>query len=381
METVKTIAIEAQRVTRAKKHGMDFVALNYINALGKNYPNHKFIVFTKKGDDDKIIPHLPNLRIIYIPNLPYPIWEQIALPYYCKKFKVDVLHCTSNTAPIFLKSKLVLTLHDIIFMESNPLKDGSLYQRFGNLYRRWIVPNLVKKAKSIITVSNYEKENIKRRWPKHEDKIETVYNAVNDHFWSFPSNEEINKAKELYQLPDRYFVFLGNTDPKKNVSNLFKAFYNLWKDFGDKTPKLVVPDYPASWLNEWFLENGADQNFKDFIFCSSYIHNKDLQCILTNAIAFLYPSKRESFGIPILEGFLSKVPVITSGVAAMPEVAGDAAILVDPLKPEDIKKALIQVLNQSSEERETIVEQGYLRAHQFNWDSSAKQLMAIYKRV
>lgn len=378
---MKRIAIEAQRVYRAKKHGMDFVAINYVKALAENYPDQNFIVFAKKGADKEAIPQLPNIKFCFIPKAPYPIWEQVLLPLYCLFYRVSVLHCTSNTAPIFPLCKLVITLHDVIFMESNPLKDGSSYQKFGNLYRRWIVPIVVKRAKKIITVSHYEKSNIAFQFPKEQEKIEVIYNAANDHFKHYPAEETISSILAKYKLPEHYFLFLGNTDPKKNVSNIFTAFLQLWQKLGDECPFMVVPDYPESWLQKWYEQNNAPTEFQKKIFCSGYIANTDLQAILSQAKAFLYPSKRESFGIPILEGYWSKVPVITSDAAAMPEVAGDAALLIDPLDPTTICDAMSTILKESEELRNNRIDKGLERAATFSWITSAKQLNDLYKKL
>ncbi|MGB0165210.1 MAG: glycosyltransferase family 4 protein [Luteibaculum sp.] len=374
------IGIEAQRIFRAKKHGMDFVAINYIISLANNYPDCKFVVFAKKGPDENALPKMPNIKLVWVPGGPYPIWEQIFLPRYAKKEEVSLLHCTSNTAPLFCKTPLVLTLHDIIFLEKNPLKEGSWYQKFGNLYRRLLVPRIIKTVKHIVTVSHFEEKNIQTRFPKFAEKVSVVYNASNSHFNQFPSPEEIEKTLKNYHLPSSYFVFLGNTDPKKNVDNVLKAYLKLWRNKPD-CPSLLVPDYPQTWLDKWYQQNENSEAFKNKIHCAGYIKNQDLQSILARATAFLYPSKRESFGIPILEGFLSKVPVITSNAAAMPEIAGDAAILVDPFNVDSIYQAMDRVLTLNPEQREQLVIAGLERAKQFNWDNSAKELMALYQTI
>lgn len=379
------IAIEGQRIFREKRHGMDFVAINYIHSLAsllkEEKPDEKLIVFAKKTEFVNREKFADNVKVVFIPGLPYPLWEQVLLPLYCLIHGIKLLHCTSNTAPVFCPCTLVLTLHDVIFMESNPMKEGSTYQKYGNLYRRWVVPLVVKKAASIITVSHYEEGNIAREFPKQKDKIQVVYNAANEHFYQFPNPEKIEATVAKYKIPQPYFVFLGNTDPKKNVDNVFKAMYLLYQDMETACPVLLVPDYPDAWLDNWYEKNRVEEAFKNHIFCSGYIDNKDLQAILHKSIAFLYPSKRESFGIPILEGFLSRVPVITSNAASMPEVAGEAAILIDPLEPQSLYKAMREALAYDDSSRQKFIDKGLSRAKDFSWSQSALALKKIYQSL
>ena len=148
------IGIEGQRLFRAKKHGMDMVALELIRNLMLLDHENDYFIFVKP-DKDRCLKSTANFHIVEIGGGPYPTWEQIALPRAAEHYQCDLLHCTSNTAPLNCKIPLVITLHDIIYMEKNPwqiLKDsGTLYQKFGNLYRRYNVPRALKKSKK----SNY----------------------------------------------------------------------------------------------------------------------------------------------------------------------------------------------------------------------------------
>ena len=156
------IGIEAQRIFRTKKHGMDMVALELIRNLQRIDQKNEYVIFVKPDEDRQVIKESANFRIVELGGGPYPIWEQIALPRAAKKMGCDILHCTSNTAPVFSRVPLVITLHDIIYLESISLlkKGGTWYQKLGNMYRRWVVPPVVKKAKKVITVSHFEKDRI-----------------------------------------------------------------------------------------------------------------------------------------------------------------------------------------------------------------------------
>ena len=156
------IGIEGQRLYRKNKHGMDMVALELIKNLQLIDAENDYFIFVKPDVDNLCIPQTDNFNIIEIKGGPFPIWEQILLPMAAQKYKCDVLHCTSNTAPLFCNVPVVTIIHDVIFLENNSLfsKGGSLYQKFGNMYRRWLVPLIAKKSKMISTVSEFERNNL-----------------------------------------------------------------------------------------------------------------------------------------------------------------------------------------------------------------------------
>jgi hypothetical protein len=143
------IGIEAQRIFRKKKHGMDMVALELIRNLQTIDKKNEYFIYVKEDEDNQILEPSENFHIVKIQASPYPFWEQILLPEQAKKDKIDILHCTSNTAPISLKCKIVLTLHDIIYLENINFTKGTPYQIMGNFYRRWNVPKVVNDLASL----------------------------------------------------------------------------------------------------------------------------------------------------------------------------------------------------------------------------------------
>ena len=172
------IAIEAQRIFRAKKHGMDFVALESIRELQKIDSENEYFIIVSPGED-KCLQETSNFHIIEVSCPTYPLWEQVALPLALRRIQPDLLHCTSNTAPLLGNTPLLLTLHDVIFMEKRRGNNLSLYQTVGWYYRKFIVPRIIQKCKTIITVSNYEKERIHNIMNISSGNIITVYNGYN----------------------------------------------------------------------------------------------------------------------------------------------------------------------------------------------------------
>lgn len=371
------IGIEAQRLFRHKKHGMDIVALELIRALQKLDTENQYFIFVKEDEDDLCVHETPNFKIITTGKSLYPWWEQIQLPRLAKKYKLDLLHCTSNTAPIQNSTPLILTVHDIIYLEQLQLLKGSAYQIFGNLYRRWNVPRVINRAKAVITVSNFEKENIKNKFSRLP-ALTTIYNGISDTFKHITDTQFLSTIKNRHQLPDDFIFFLGNTDPKKNLIGVLKAFSILLTRPQVPIPKLVMPDINRSFLNREI--NKINPALQDHIITAGYIPNHDLPAIYTLAKVFLYPSLRESFGIPLLEAMACGVPVVTSNTSSMPEIAKNAALFVDPTKPEDIANAIDNLLNDQVL-RATLTFNGFKRTNQFSWTKNATQTLDVYKDV
>jgi glycosyltransferase involved in cell wall biosynthesis len=373
------IGIEGQRLYRMKKHGMDMVALELIKNLQMIDSENEYVVFVKPDDDRGCIPATANFKIVKLKGGPYPLWEQFALPKAARKEGCDILHCTGNTGPIWSKTPLITILHDIIYLESISLfkKAGTWYQKLGNMYRRCVVPPVVRKSKRVATVSNFEKERIKKFMGLGKNLV-TIYNGVGEHFCKITDDNVLQDAKNKYHLPNRFLFFLGNTDPKKNTPNVLKAF----AEFNSKSTepfKMVMLDYEEEALQKTLSDIGHPEIRKD-IHLTGYVVNTDLPAIISQCSVFLYPSLRESFGIPVLEGMACGVPVITSNTSSMPEIAGDAALLVDPNKWEEIRDAIAHILS-DNDLREMLVNKGLDRVKKFSWKKMAERYLELYEEV
>jgi glycosyltransferase involved in cell wall biosynthesis len=377
------IGIEAQRLFRKKKHGMDIVALELIRNLQRMDTQNEYVIFVKPDEDDKIITESANMKIVPLAGGAYPLWEQVALPKAAKQYGCDILHCTGNTAPLFYNVPLVLTLHDIIYMEKSALQllteKGSAYQKFGNVYRRMVVPAVLKHCRKIITVSDYEKGVIGNYFGMQQDeRLATVYNGVSEHFQPVKDEVAIARVRNAYRLPERYFFFLGNTHPKKNTPGVLQAYADYVAQKGSDI-KLVMIDYERHALQALLQELGCP-SLIDHIVLTGYVNNKDLPVIYGQSELFLYPSLRESFGIPVIEAMASGCPVITSNTSSMPEVAGEAALLIDPYAPSTITQAMIKI-TASADVRSSMIDEGLQQAARFSWAQMAAQVLDIYQEI
>lgn len=368
------IAIEAQRIFRPNKHGMDFVALETIRELQKIDHENEYFIFVSPGPDH-CLNDSDNMHIVELRCPSYPLWEQVALPRAVARVRPDLLHCTSNTAPVKCPVPLVLTLHDIIFLEKRQSSSRSLYQEMGWHYRRLVVPRILSECRKIITVSNFECNRIREALNLSKDRLTAVYNGYSPHFRQMPPAPEI---VHKYVPSDDYLFFLGNTDPKKNTPRVLKAYGLYLRQSKHKRP-LLIADLKEEAIDGILSAEGIKE-VKPYLSFPGYIPNADLAALYNGAFAFLYPSLRESFGIPMLESMACGTPVIAGNTSAMPEIAGEGALLADPLDENDIARKIL-LLEEDDTFYQQQVDYGLERVKLFSWRKSAEALLKIYKEI
>ena len=369
------IAIEAQRIFRRNKHGMDFVVLEMIRQLQQIDTENEYFILTKSGDDE-CLSETPNFHIVRIDTPSYPLWEQWGLPRALRRIRPDVVHCTSNTAPLWGTHNLVLTLHDIIFLEKRDSGNKSLYQNMGWYYRRLVVPRILGKCSRIITVSDFERQNIISKTGIPASQIQTVYNGFGTRFTRL-ANYQPTVSKYI-DAPQGYLFFLGNTDPKKNTKRVLQAYADYARTAQSPLP-LLVADLKAEILEQYISELSLT-DVGSLIRPSGYIDNSDLPAIYSGASAFIYTSLRESFGIPLLEAMACQTPVISSSISAIPEIAADGALLVDPYSKEQITEAINRVLTDPAL-ADSLRQKGLERTRRFSWRHTAEDVLKIYNEL
>ncbi len=360
------IGIEAQRLLRKNKHGIDIVALNLLKNLSSVDTINEYALFTRNGEDVSCLSSLKNIRIVILPAFTYADWEQIQLPRAVRKEKIDILHCTSSTAPLFVSVPTVITVHDVICFE-RPLfgeQNQSLYQRLGNAYRTVVSRRAMANADKIVTVSEFEKNQIISRFPELQKKVSVIHNGVDTQFFSSVNEKIIRSMRKRYGLPRSYFLHFGNSDPKKNTEFVIQSFIAYASAVKSLFP-LVITDVPRSIVEQFLIKYSAS-HLSRHIFTPGYVHYNDLPGVYANALALLFPSKRESFGLPILEAMASDVPVISSRTSSLPEIAGEAALYIGSENPLELAERMLFVQN-NIQETITVVRKGRDHVIQYQW--------------
>jgi len=372
------IGIEAQRLFREKKHGLEIVALEIIRYLQVVDQVNQYVVFVRSDKDNTCIKETHNFKIREIEAGSFPEWEQIKLPRAIKEEKIDLLHCTANTAPLFTNVPLVLTLHDIIFLEGTQFR-GNYYQNLGNIYRRIIVKKVAKKVKQILTVSHWEQAQIIEKLKLNTSKVKVIYNAVESSFKKMKESET-SIARKKYNLPPAFVLFFGNTADKKNTHETLRGYIHYYQGAEEKKLPLVVAGAFQDYVNQEIDIINPSPEIKSNIITIGYVPFNEQPALYNLASLFLYTSKRESFGLPIIESMACGTPVITSHASAMPEVSQDAAYLIDPNDHISIANGIREVIS-NHELRSNLIEKGFKRANDFSWTKTAQELIRVYSEI
>lgn len=367
------IAIEAQRIFRKNKHGMDYVVLQEILHLQRVDRSNEYYVFVRPGED-RCLESTDNVHVVELRCPTYPLWEQWALPRAVRRCGAELLHCTSNTAPIHAGVPLLLTLHDVIFMEPQSGANSSRYQRLGRDYRRFVLPRVLPNCLKIITVSDTEKENIVRTLHIDRERVATVYNGYSEWFRPMDKAEAARVAGG-----SGYLLHLGNTDPKKNTERTVIA-YGKYLERTKVGRELYIADIGEDCLDGILARNGLTK-IRGKIRLLGYVANDRLPYYYNAAFAFLYTSLRESFGIPLLEAMACGTAVVCSGASCLPEIAGKGSVMfVEPTDADDIANGVMR-LEEDGGLRETLTMQGMRRVADFSWQQTAEQLLAVYREA
>lgn len=371
------IVIEAQRLFRSKKHGMEIVALETIKELQKIDEHNHYTILVRKDQDHLCIQKTRNFNIRQLSARSFPTWEQITLPAFLKKAKPDLLHCTANTAPLFVSTPMVVTIHDVIYMESMNFS-GSSYQNFGNMYRKLIVPKIARKAKLIITVSSYEKKVIAKALNIPENKIRVVHNGLHARFKVINDATAFEVIREKYQLPSKFILHIGNTAPRKNTAGVLQSYYIYQQNNEETLPLLITGCGKAFILN--LLKRHSLTGLEDKIKVLDYLPIEEIPLLYNMANLFLYPSFREGFGMPVIESMACGTPVITSDNSSLPEISNNAACLINPEDHQQMAGSIAEI-TKNNDLYKNYVDKGLENAKRFTWKRAAENTLGIYKEL
>ncbi len=314
----------------------------------------------------------------------YPLWEQWLLPRQALRDGVDVLYCPANTAPIFLPAsiKLALTIHDVMYLlpQGQLPTSPSLYQRLGRHYRRWVVPKAARRADLIVTDSQFSRRDILQYLGSSLSTSAAAIQVVTlaaaaEYGPQLPENITLGLAQLKVRPP--YILGLGAIDPRKNTARLIEAFAQL----KNRTQKLVVTGLdPAAQAHFGKLAQQYGLNLGNDVILLGFVSERELAALYAGATLLLYPSLYEGFGLPVLEAMACGTPVIASNTSSIPEIAGEAALFIDPTDITAMSNAMQRLIDEPSL-RQQLIESGRVRASQFNWQFSAKLMLTLLSKV
>jgi glycosyltransferase involved in cell wall biosynthesis len=370
------IAINARFAGQNTIEGYGRFTNGIVNAMANACPDDQFVMMYDRKPENSFIHHRNISEMVKGPAARHPLswkfWYDVSMPSMARKSKADLVFSPDGFCSLHSSVPQVLAIHDLAFLHF-PSGINSVYRS----YYRHYTPRFIRKARHIVTVSEFSMHDIIAHYPQAKEKISVVYNAAEKGFrplgWKLK-----DEVKEKYAGGSEYFLFAGAIHPRKNLVNLLKGF-SWFKNRHRSGMKLILAGRMA-WGTDEFVKLIQTYKYRDEVLTTGYVTDAELQALMGAAYAVVYPSYWEGFGLPVLEAMQSGVPVITSSNSSMPEIGGDAAVYCDPRDPEAIGKAM-GLLYKDENHRSALISKGLERAAKFTWENSANTLMEIFRHT
>ena len=372
----RTIVVNTRLLMPGRLDGIGWFTFETLKRITGDHPDVQFIFLFDRKYNKEVIFH-ENIRpVVLRPPARHPLlwcfWFQCRVHGYLKRSGPDLFLSTDGFLPLRSKVPSVTVIHDINF-EHRP---GDLPWLVRKFYR-YFFPRYAAKASRIVTVSEYSRRDIINHYEIPEEKVDLAYNGANERYHPI-SGERAVEVRDFYTEGDPYFVFVGSLHPRKNITNLLKAF-QLFKDENRGNYKLIIVG------EKFFLTRAMEEqlnrmkNKEDVIF-TGRLDPDQLNDVLGAAWAMTFVPYFEGFGIPVLEAMKCDIPVIASNVTSLPEIAGDAALYAYPDSPGSIRDAMMRMVREDGL-RDSLIERGRERRKQYSWDHTAEMLWNSISQV
>jgi glycosyltransferase involved in cell wall biosynthesis len=364
------IGIDARLVYHTRA-GIGQYTLRLTHALASLYRDDRFTVLQDRRQPSPLLDE-PNVSVAGCPVPSHHTLEQLLLPWFVDRLQTDVFHSPDFIPPLRASGRTVITIHDLAFLLYPHFltKDSARY--YGQIDRA------VRRADRIIAVSETTKADLTRMLGTPEDKVSVIYEAADPLFQPEDRVSALEQVQALFDLPGDFILFVSTIEPRKNVTGLLRAYHRLREDY-KLTPSLVLVG-ARGWLCGEVDELVDKLGIKPNCFFLGSVGSHDLSHLYNAARCLVHPAFYEGFGLPPLEAMACGTPVIVSNVSSLPEVVGDAALLVNPENDEEITVALWRLLTDASLWAE-LREKGLRRAAAFSWERAAQQTMAVYREA
>jgi len=368
------IAIDAHSVG-AQLAGNESYITNLIEALAEIDSINQYTLYVTRPDSAKRFAHRwPNFRLrTTLPHTPL-VRVPLTLSAELRRHPVDVLH-VQFTAPPFCPCPVVASIHDLSF-EHLP----ETFKRRSRIQLRLTVRQTARRAAKILTLSEHGRNDIIKTYGVEPERISVTPLAAPAHFAPVTDSTELTRVRENYGISGAYILCVGSIQPRKNLPRLIAAYASLRSARPEaKLPQLVIVGKKA-WLYDETLRAVAEHGVKDDIRVTGYVPESDLPALYSGALCFVYPSYFEGFGLPVVEAMQCGTPVITGNRTSLPEVVGDAGLLVDPFDEEQLAAAMGRLIDDSDLASELRVK-GLQRARKFSWHQTARLTLKAYEQA
>ena len=376
MNYKKSIAVNTRFLIKNKLEGIGLFTYEALKHITQTQPDIEFHFLFDRPYDPEFIFGANVKPVVLFPQARHPFlwywWFEISVKNWLGKNKPDLFLSTDGYCCLSTKVPQVMVIHDLAYEHFSDHVYG-----LATRYYRYFMPRYAKKANRIATVSEFSKSDIVSLYGIAPDKIDVVYNGAKEVYK--PVSDTIKQqVKTAHTNGANYFVYVGSIHPRKNVKNLLLAFEQFKTETGSDFKLLIVGR--KAWDFEEVEEAHTHMRFKEDVKFLGHIAPVDLANIVASAYAMVYVSLFEGFGIPIIEAMSCEVPVITSNTTSMPEAAGEAALLVNPLSVGEIARAMKKIELDSSL-RESLIAKGKIQIKKFSWQLTGEKLWKCCERV
>lgn len=371
------IGINALYLLPGRVGGSEIYVRNLVRALPQVSPGDRFVIFANResaGVFEEISPDVEVVNCAFnAASRPARIlWEQFVLPFQVRKHAIDILLSAGMTAPFICPAPSFVMIYD--------LQHVNLPQNFTRLqllFLKTIIYMSARTARGVLTLSEKSKSDIVRHYSIARERVFVTHLASDAGSFHTQSAADISAVRKKYKLPARFILYIASSLPHKNYPRLLEAFKLVKaKDAGIKLVLIGARESGHGEISSRIDELGI----KGDVIFSGWLPFEDIPLIYAASELFAFPSLHEGFGIPVLEAMASGVPVVCSAISPLTEVAGDAALLVDPLDPASMASGILSVLGDKTL-RERLVRRGISRAREFSWEKTAKATIDAVKGV
>jgi glycosyltransferase involved in cell wall biosynthesis len=349
---------------------------NIVKELLQIDRKNEYVLLYANPSNLGLFSHYKNVTECWVKGSNKAYWDQIGIPHACRRARIDVLFHPKFTAPLFAPCKVVMVVHGADWLIP---EQAQFYSWWDVKYMQLMLPLYFKKSSAVISVSQETTESFNRILKTSKDKLQTIYFAPARHFKRITDNEILQRVKARYQLPDQFILTLTKRKDRgrKNLGQIFKA-YARYHEQTVNPHKLVVGGKDCHLFRDEY-KLPTEGYGKDILF-PDWIDQQDMPAVFSLARLYLYPSNLEAFPIPLTEAMACGTPILTSNVNGLKEIAGDAALLMDPNNTESIANGIQRLLS-DCELRESLSRKGLERSTLFSWDRCAQETLTLLERV
>ncbi len=364
------VGIDARLVYHTRA-GIGEYTLRLTQALAATHPDDQFVLLQDYRNRQALV-QAANVQAMHSLVPSHHRLESWLLPWAVDPLEVDVYHSPDFIPPRRITCPSVVTIHDLAFLIYPHFLTRESARYYGQIDRG------VRAADHIIAVSQSTKHDLVRLLGAPEDKVSVIYEAADPMFHPIDSQTALQHVQALFNLSSDFILFVSTIEPRKNVNGLLRAYHRLREDYR-LTPHLVLAGSPG-WLSDDVYRLVDELKLRPYCHFLGHVSNCDLLQLYNAALCLVHPAFYEGFGLPPLEAMACGTPAIVANVSSLPEVVGDAALLVNPEQDEEITVALMRLLTDTAL-REELRTKGLLRASAFSWEGAAEQTMTVYRKA